>query len=52
MFTPDMDKIGPGDLDRGFMAQHHTSKYPESLTKEQTEKYVDRYVPYYKDKEN
>ena len=51
MFTPDMDKIGPGDLDRGFMAQHHTSKYPESLTKEQTERYVDRYVPYYKDKE-
>lgn len=51
MFTQDMDKIPDDNPDKLFMAQHKMSKFPEALTKEQGETYVDRFVPYYKDRE-
>jgi hypothetical protein len=50
MLTQDGLEIG-NKTDKLFMAQHNMSKYPSIIPTKQAEEYIDKFVPYYKDKE-
>jgi hypothetical protein len=45
------DGIPIESVDKLFMANHDMSKYPNILSSAQVGGYVDRFIPYYKDKE-
>lgn len=45
------DAIPVENVDKLFMASHDMSKYPSILSNAQVGGYVDRFIPYYKDKE-
>lgn len=51
MYTQDLIGIDSFNLDRHFMASHEMSKFKRVVSDEKIRKYLERYVPYYKDKE-
>lgn len=51
MFTQDFFPIPPERPDKLFMANHDLSKYPSIIHEKNAENYVDKYIPYYRDKE-
>ena len=51
MFTQEHLPIDDNKPDKLFMAQHQMSKYPNIISSKQVSNYIDKYVPYYKDKE-
>jgi hypothetical protein len=50
MMTQDGIEIG-NKTDMLFMAQHGVGKYPSIIPTKQAEDYIDKFLPYYKDKE-
>lgn len=51
MYTQDFFPVPADRPDKLFMANHDLSKYPSIIPERNAENYVDKYVPYYKDKE-
>ena len=51
MTTQDNIPIDNSKLDKLFMASHEMSKFPSLLSEAQVGGYVDKFIPYYKDKE-
>jgi hypothetical protein len=51
MITQDNIPVNKEKIDKLFMANHEMSKYPNILSDAQAGGYVDKYIPYYKDKE-
>ena len=51
MKSQDGNPIPPERPDKLFMAQHKMSKYPQTITETEVNSYIDKYIPYYKDKE-
>jgi hypothetical protein len=51
MLTQDLYKIPIERLDKLFMANHESSKYPSIIPFKTTEEYAEKYIPYNKDKE-
>jgi len=51
MYTQDGLEISNERIDKLFMAEHDMGKYPSILTNKQADNYIDKFIPYYKDKE-
>lgn len=51
MYNQNYVEIPQTRPDKLFMAQHKMSKFPTVISNSQANQYVDKYVPYYKDKE-
>jgi len=51
MYTQDFFPVPQDRPDKLFMANHDLSKFPSIIPEKNAENYVDKYVPYYKDKE-
>lgn len=51
MYTQDSFPVPADRPDKLFMADHDLSKYPSIIPEKNAENYVDKYVPFYKDKE-
>jgi hypothetical protein len=51
MITQDGIEVPNDRMDKLFMAQHDMSKYPSIISNKQADNYIDKFVPYYKDKE-
>ena len=51
MKTMDGNPIPADRPDKLFMAQHKMSKFPTSLSDAEVSGYIDKYIPYYRDKE-
>jgi hypothetical protein len=51
MRTQDNIPINNDNVDKAFMASHDMGKYPSIISEVQAGGYIDRYIPYYKDKE-
>ena len=51
MLTQNLYKIPVERLDKLFMANHESSKYPSIIPFKTTEEYPEKYIPYSKDKE-
>ena len=51
MTTQDGIDIPQDRMDRLFMAEHDMSKYPSIISNKKADNYVDKFIPYFKDKE-
>jgi hypothetical protein len=51
MKTQDDIPVNSDNIDKNFLASHDMSKFPSILNQSQVGGYVDKYIPYYKDKE-
>lgn len=51
MYTQDCFPIPENRPDKLFMANHDVSKYPSIIPEKIADNYVDKFIPYYKDKE-
>src|SRR5690606_31198055 len=51
MKTQDHIQVQPENIDKLFMASHGMSKYPSVISNNTAGEYIDKFVPYYKDKE-
>lgn len=51
MYTTDKKPIDQSTIDKLFLAQHKMGKFPRVLTDRDVDGYIDKNVPYYKDKE-
>lgn len=51
MKTQDNVQVQSENVDKLFMASHDMSKFPSVITNNTANQYIDKHVPYYKDKE-
>lgn len=51
MKTQDDIPVNSENIDKNFLASHNMSKFPSVINHSQIGGYIDKYIPYYKDKE-